>query len=124
MADIRDFYMRNENDPLYRDDQIEVYDEIESAVSNVKMTLLTNKGEVLGEPGFGLDIEKYLFDFEIDPFVLADGAQYQIDKYVSESKKRNIKVSPTYTTDERDRKVYALQISIDSRKSAFAVLYE
>jgi hypothetical protein len=124
MANIRDFYMRTEGDPKYREDQIEVYDEIEACMNQVKMTLLTNKGEVLGEPGFGLQIERYLFDFELDPFKLSDDASAQIQDYVTESKKRNIKVRPSYTTDEKDRKVYALQIAIDGRRSPFAILYE
>jgi hypothetical protein len=124
MADIRDFYMRPENDPKYRQDQVEVYDELEACINQVKMTLLTNKGEVLGEPGFGLQVESYLFDFELDPFKLSDNANSQIQKYVTESKRRGVSAKPSYTTDEKDRKTYALQISIDGRRSPFAILYD
>jgi hypothetical protein len=124
MANIRDFYMRPENDPKYREDQIEVYDEIEACIDQVKMTLLTNKGEVLGEPNFGIQPEKYLFEFDLNPINLTDDALTQIEKYVSESKKRKVTVKPSYTTDERDRKVFALQIGIDGRRSPFAILYD
>lgn len=124
MADIRDFYMRPENDPKYRPDQVEVYDEIEACINQVKMTLLTNKGEVLGEPGFGLQVESYLFDFELDPFKLSDNANSQIQKYVTESKRRGVSAKPSYITDEKDRKTYALQIKIDGRRSPFAILYD
>ena len=124
MANTRDFYMRSETDPIYRPDQIEIYDEIESCVNQVKMTLLTNKGEVLGEPGFGLSVEKYLFDFELDPFKLAETANGAIQTYVSESRKRKVSAKPSYITDEKDRKVYLLQISIEGRRSPFAVLYD
>ena len=123
MADTRDFYMRTESDPNFVPDQIEVYDEIESCVNQVRMTLLTNKGEVLGEPDFGLEVTKYLFDFEIDPFNLADGANAQIQKYVSESRKRKVTAKPSYVTDEKERKTYILQIAIDGRRSPFAVMY-
>lgn len=124
MANTRDFYMRDENDPLFRPDQIEVYDEIEACVNQVRMTLLTRKGEVLGEPGFGLDIEGYLFDFELDPFGLSDEAQAQVYSYVSESKKRRVFIEPSYTTDERQRKMYVLKISIDGRRNPYAILYD
>ena len=124
MGDIRDFYMRSENDPKFRPDQIEVYDEIESCINQIKMTLLTNKGEVLGEPNFGLQVERYLFDFELDPFKLAEDANSQIDQYVTESKKRNVKIKPSYSSDDKDRKIYALKISIDGRNSPFAILYD
>lgn len=124
MANTRDFYMRDENDPLFRPDQIEVYDEIEACVNQVRMTLLTRKGEVLGEPGFGLDIEGYLFDFELDPFGLSDEAQAQVYSYVSESKKRKVSIEPSYTTDERQRKMYVLKIAIDGRRNPYAILYD
>jgi hypothetical protein len=123
MANVRDFYMRSESDPLFREDQIEVYDEIEACVNQIRMTLLTRRGEVLGEPDFGLEIEGYLFEFELNPFNLADAAHGQISTYVSESKRRKVTVEPGYTTDERDRKIFALKFSIDGRRNPYAVLY-
>lgn len=124
MANIRDFYMRSANDPKYRPDQIEVYDEIEASINQVKMTLLTNRGEVLGEPNFGIEAEKYLFEFELDPFKLAEDANTQISKYVGEAKKRKISAKPQYITDAKDRKIYVLLVAIDGRRSPFAVLYD
>lgn len=124
MANIRDLYMRSENDPKFVADQIEVYDEIEATINQVRMTVLTNKGEVLGEPDFGLNLEKYLFDFELDPFSLSGDAQSQINIYVSEARRRKIIVTPAYTTDEKDRKIYAIQIAIDGYRSPFAILYD
>lgn len=124
MPNIRDFYMRIESDPKFNPDQIEVYDEIEATINQVKMTLLTNKGEVLGEPSFGLEVNKYLFDFELDPFKLSDEDNAQIQTFVTESKKRSIKVEPSYTTDDKDRKIYMLQIGIDGRRSPFAIMYD
>lgn len=123
MADIRDFYMRTEEDPRFRKDQIEVYDSIEACVNQVKMTLLTRKGEVLGEPNFGIDLEQYLFEFELNPSSLSDDAYSQVSTYVIEARKRNVNISPNYTTDDRGRKIYVLKIAIDGRLSPYAVLY-
>ena len=123
MANTRDFYLRDENDPSFDSDQIEVYDELEACINQVKMTLLTNKGEVLGEPDFGIQIENYLFDFDINPYLLSDEANGQISKYVSESKKREVKVSPYYTTDERGNKLYILNINIEEKRSPYSILY-
>ena len=39
-------------------------------------------------------------------------------------KKRKISAKPQYITDEKDRKVYVLSVSIDGRRSPFAVLYD
>ena len=124
MANVRDFYMRDENDPQFRADQIEVYDDVESCISQIRMTLLTRKGEVLGEPNFGLNLEGYLFDFELDPFGLSDEAQAQISSHVPESKKRRVSVTPSYTLDERERKLYVLKFTIDGRRNPYAILYD
>lgn len=124
MPDVRDFYMRNEEDPKFREDQLEVYDEIEATIDKIKMTLGTKKGEVLGESDFGLQVEQYLFDFELNPYGLAGDANSQIYTYIPESNLRKIKVEPVYTTDERDRKIYALKINIDGRRSPFAILFD
>lgn len=123
MANVRDFYTRSEEDPKFREGQVEVYDELEACITQVRMTLLTNKGEVLGESNFGIQVEKYLFDFDLNPFQLADEANSQINKYVSESKRRKIGVSPYYTEDNRGNKQYILNINIAGEKSQYSILY-
>lgn len=120
---VRDFYMRTFGDPKYISNTYETTDEIEEAVSQIKMTLLTEKGEVLGEPDFGVNVNKYLFDFDIDPFSLSGEAEGQIDKYVTSSRKRDIQVRPGQFTDERDRKVFVLSVNIKG-SSSFALLYD
>ncbi len=123
MANVRDFYTRTEEDPKFRPDQVEVYDELEACITQVRMTLLTNKGEVLGESDFGIQVEKYLFDFDLNPFQLSDEANSQVGKYVSESKKRNITLSPYYVDDEKGNKLYVLNINIDGTNSKYSILY-
>ena len=66
MAQLRDFYTRTTDDSKYLSDRVEVSDDLESAIQQVKMTLFTKKGEVLGEPDFGVDIDSYLFEYSID----------------------------------------------------------
>jgi hypothetical protein len=46
MSQLRDFYTRQENDPAFRPEQFEIYDDLESALQQIKMTLFTKKGEV------------------------------------------------------------------------------
>jgi hypothetical protein len=120
---IRDFYMRVPGDPKYIKDTFETTDEIEETVSQIRMTLLTEQGEVLGEPQFGVDVDKYLFDFDINPFALSADAERQIDKYVTGSRKREIQVRPAKYTDEKQREVFVLGVEIKGRTS-FALLYD
>lgn len=125
MSQIRDFYLRLETDPAYRPDQLEVYDDIESTLQQIKMTLFTKKGEVLGEPDFGMEVEKYLFEFTIDPFALTKEATSQINRYVGGARKRNITIKPaSYADDRALRDIFVLLIDIPEVTNSLAIFYD
>jgi hypothetical protein len=125
MANLRDFYMRTEGDPKYRPDQLETTDELEAALQGVKMTLFTNKGEVLGDPDFGVNINKYLFEYSIDPFSVAKEAEDQINKYVGESRKRKIEVKPSiYADSVSNRDILVLLVDLPEIKNSVAIFYD
>lgn len=52
-------------DPSYNPYQIEVTDPVEICVGQLKMLLLTNKGEVLGDSKFGMNLEELIFNLEL-----------------------------------------------------------
>ena len=125
MANLRDFYTRTMEDPKYLGDRVEISDELESAVQQVKMTLFTKKGEVLGEPDFGIELDSYLFEYSIDPSRLSQDATSQINKYVAESRKRQISVSPSmYPDDKSNRDIFVLLIDIPELKNSIAMFYD
>jgi hypothetical protein len=89
------------------------------------MTLFTKRGEVLGEPEFGIDVEKYLFEFSIDPFALTKDAGYQINKYVGGARKRTINVKPaTYNDTKSNREIFVLLIDIPEVTNDLAIFYD
>jgi len=125
MAQLRDFYIRPESDPAHRPEQLEVTDDIESLLQQIKMTLFTNKGEVLGEPDFGLEVEKYLFEFNVNPHLLTKEAYSQLDRYVGESRKRDINIRPAvYNDDKSNRDIFVLLIDIPEVKNTLSIFYD
>jgi hypothetical protein len=125
MANLRDFYTRTMEDPKYLGDRVEISDELESAIQQVKMTLFTKKGEVLGEPDFGIDLDSYLFEYSVDPMSLSQDATSQINKYVAEARKRQISVSPSmYPDDRSNRDIFVLLIDIPELKNSIAMFYD
>ena len=121
-----DFYFRAPGDPNYLPGKISESNSIENTIEQVRMTLLTKKGEVLGEPDFGLDVTKYLFEFEGFPLEnLEAEANLQIENYVMMSKIYNIKANAFTLDDISDihKTSLGLDISIDGRRS-FATIYE
>jgi len=120
-----DLYIRSPEDPNFIPDKLSSIDDIENTVQQVRMTLLTKKGEVLGEPDFGLETTKYLFEFEgVSLSVLEKEADEQIHNYVMMSKIYVIKPFAFTINDIAD--VYktglGISISIDGVRS-FAALY-
>lgn len=125
MSALRDFYLRPETDPTHQKDQLEVYDDLESTLQQVKMTLFTNKGDVLGEPEFGVQVEKYLFEFSTNPFELSKEASGQINRYCGEARKRNIEVQPaSYEDSKSNREVFVLLVNIPEVKNQLAIFYD
>ena len=119
---ILDFYMRSEGEPKYNKNLLINSDENEEAITQVRLTLLTEKGEVLGEPNFGVDVNQYLFDFDINPFSLTKEAENQIATYVSASRIKNIIVTPAQFTDDRERKTFVLSVDIQGN-DPFGIFY-
>jgi hypothetical protein len=62
---MREIYNRDPLDPNYNPYQIETSDPVEICVGQLKMLLLTNKGEVLGDPKFGLNLEDLIFTLNL-----------------------------------------------------------
>lgn len=62
---MREIYNRDPLDPNYNPFQIETTDPVEICVGQLKMLLLTNKGEVFGDPKFGMNLEDLIFNLEL-----------------------------------------------------------
>ena len=62
---MREIYNRDPLDPNYNPFQIETTDPVEICVGQLKMLLLTNKGEILGDPKFGMNLEDLIFSLEL-----------------------------------------------------------
>jgi len=77
-----DIYNRDPSDPFYKEGQIEITDPVESCVGQLKMLLLTNKGEVLGDPKFGIGLDGLLFDLELSESSIREEINKSLITYV------------------------------------------
>lgn len=121
----KDFYLRSPDDPNYRDGIFESNDPTENAIQQVRMVLLTRKGEVLGED-IGFNAEKYLFEYEFsDLNEMEREANDQIAEFVLLSKPFVIRAEAFTMDDIADpyKVGLGLGIKVDG-KSAFATLFD
>ena len=76
---MREIYNRDPEDPEYNPYQLETTDPVEICIGQIKMMLLTNKGEVLGDPKFGLNMEDLVFNLNLSE----SSIKKEIDLYLS-----------------------------------------
>jgi hypothetical protein len=71
-----EIYNRDPSDINYKTNIVEVTQPVEICLGQLKMFLLTSKGDVLGDPKFGLNLEDLVFSLELSEKTLRD----EIDK--------------------------------------------
>ena len=62
---MREIYNRDPQDGNYNPFLVETTDPVEICIGQIKMMLFTNKGEVLGDPSFGMNLEDLLFSLNL-----------------------------------------------------------
>ncbi len=76
-----EIYNRDPGDYGHKRDILETTDPIEICIGQLKMLLLTNKGEVLGDPGFGIGLDDLVFNLELSEVSIQKEINFQIQTY-------------------------------------------
>lgn len=82
---VKEIYIRPENDPYYESDIIDYQNETESVISQIRMILGTTNGRVLGDYNFGIDLENMVFNTVKSSEDILSQLNEQIDRYVHHS---------------------------------------
>jgi len=119
-----DFYMRTQDDPNFVTGVLQVSDPTESLVEQIKMTLLTDRGEVLGDSNFGFGAYDYLFDTHTaDTQAISAKADQQINSYVTLANKTEVKTSAVVYEVEKYRNAIGLDIQV-GQQGKFGILFD
>lgn len=78
---IIEIYNGNPEDSNYREDLLEISNEKDVLVQQIKMLFDTSNGEVIGEPNFGIGLEDMLFEFNLNENQLKRRILDQIHAY-------------------------------------------
>lgn len=101
--DISDIYIKGARDPYFNDTRVENVTFIDTVVAKIYMILMTNKGEVFGNPEFGADIPKYLWKTKFPASTIQDNIQEQFALHIPELSvadyKINVYILPGKTQD-------------------------
>lgn len=77
-----DFYFKNQEDISYKTGIFEETSEVQQLLGQIKMILFTNRGEVLGDTSLGLNIERLIFETNVNKSVLMNTLNQQINMYL------------------------------------------
>ncbi len=82
---INEIYSRNPNDAFFDESRMDVTTELEALLGKIRMIMLTRKGDVLGDPDFGVDLEQYIFETSVDAGAIRQEVESQFSKYIPEA---------------------------------------
>ena len=100
---VKDIYIRREDDPFYKDDILETTNDADALVNQVRITLGTTKGTVLGESKFGVNLFDKLYDYDINTRDVSAEITQQINSFSELARIYNIdfNVNRIKTSDNR-----------------------
>lgn len=79
---LKEIYIRDENDPYYDPRIIDFSNDMEYVLTQIRVILGTEKGDVLGAPNFGVNLEDYIFRTKYNSIKICDMLNEQISNHV------------------------------------------
>jgi hypothetical protein len=111
--DFKDHYIGYNGHPRFIINKIIEDDVIRVIVQKYEMILFTNKGELLGDPDFGCDLPKILFQTRISAQNVKRIIQTQIERYISEIAETSYQLDVNIFNDpERFQEVMIIDFKI------------
>jgi hypothetical protein len=109
-----ELYIKTIGDPNFRYDQMQVDEDIQLLLTQIETLVFTAKGDVMGVPDFGLNLEDYVYSFMYNDDMLKGLVSNAISQYIPLSKKYPVDVNVEYVTESERNAVY-IDIVVDNR---------
>ena len=97
--DINDFYIGYKGHPKFTINKIIEDDLIRVIVQKYEMIILTNKGDVFGDPNFGASLEELLNQTKVSDRFVKDEINNQIYEYIPEISSVNYDLDVKFIKD-------------------------
>jgi hypothetical protein len=93
---LKELYIINQLEPGYEPNKIDERDSVKTLLQKIKMILFTRKGDILGDPNFGLSLEDLLFEFGFSANELKRKFDEQVAAYVTEAGYFDLKIEVNF----------------------------
>jgi hypothetical protein len=116
-----DLYTRIEGDPNFEPNQLEVQDEVVVLLQQIEMVLFTTRGDILGAPNLGVDLERLLYSLTVSEGVIRSAIYKQIENYCPLARKYKVDISvKIYKGTERD--IGVVDIIVDGARKTGIII--
>jgi|TARA_B110000977_G_C10968053_1_gene451232 hypothetical protein len=109
-----EFYIKTLGDPNFDPLKLENSTEISGMLAQIETVLFTRKGDVLGDPDFGANLNDYVYSLSYNDYLLKNVVIEQIYQYVPLAQKYQLSVEVDFT-QEVDRHLVFINIVIDNK---------
>jgi phage baseplate assembly protein W len=97
--DFRDLYIKYNGHPKFRSNRIIEDDLISVMIQKYELLLFTNKGELLGQPEFGCNLEELLFQTKVSSEFVEETINSQIVQFIPEMASMNYRLRVEFVRD-------------------------
>lgn len=111
-----DIYAKQTQDPTYNSSTLEIRDQYEMLLQHIKMILFGRKGEVLGDPDFGVNLDDYVFEIGLSNDSIKEKIVEQFQKYIPGYDTFNIDIDVKFYKGTIDD-ICTIDILIDGKRS-------
>jgi hypothetical protein len=87
-----ELYVRTLDDPNFDRKKLQSQTEIAQLLTQIETILFTSKGDVLGDPNFGANLEDLLFEFNLNEETIQASIERQLATYCPLAQKYNTQV--------------------------------
>lgn len=109
-----ELYIKSGGDPNFVDTEVQVENEVEMLIAQIEMILFTRRGDVIGSPDLGCNLEDTLYSLNFNENQLKSLIQQQIITYAPLAMKYNVKVDVIFERGEVRDSAY-IDILVDNK---------
>jgi hypothetical protein len=109
-----ELYIKAIEDPNFDPDQLQSDEEIQMMLTQIETLIFTSRGDVMGQPNFGLNLEDYVYSLRYNDTMLQGMIQDNINRFVPLAARYPVSVAVEFT-QETERNLVYVDITIDGR---------
>lgn len=109
-----ELYIKNIGDPNYVANEVQIESEIEMLISQIEMILFTKRGDILGSPDLGCNLEEVLYVLNFNENQMSAHITEQMLAYCPLYNKYNVKIDVVFQRGEVRDSAF-IDIIIDSK---------